>query len=171
MEFIIAQGGIPLGFNIVEVGLHFLTLVVLVIAMRFLLYKPVKKFMDKRSAEYKKIDDEYKQMQKTSEEYKMSGDSILEKAKKEAYVIEHEARLTAQEHSETILDNAKNEASQIIEKALGDAEKEKAQLKDEISESISELAINIASMVLEREVKIEDNDKIIDSVLEDWKSK
>ena len=51
----------PLNINIQQILLHLLNFVILFAILYFLLYNPVKKFMEKRTEEYKKMDDSAKQ--------------------------------------------------------------------------------------------------------------
>lgn len=171
MTAIIASGGIPLGFNIVEILLHMLNLVILVIAIRLLLYKPIKKFMDKRAEGYHIIERESMDMKAEAEQWRQNYGKLIEDAKQEAVGIEQESKHSAHLHAAEIVDRAKKEAHDILEKASQDIERQKVQLKEEMSGSVSDLAVNIAAKVLEREITQQDNNEIIDSVLQDWKGK
>ena len=48
----------PLNINLQQILLHALNFVILFGAMYFLLYKPVKSFMDSRKAHYEKMDED-----------------------------------------------------------------------------------------------------------------
>ena len=50
----------PLNINLQQILLHALNFVILFGAMYFLLYKPVKSFMDSRKAHYEKMDEDAK---------------------------------------------------------------------------------------------------------------
>lgn len=50
----------PLNINFQQVFLHMLNFALLFGAMYFLLYKPVKKFMDSRAQRYQKMDEDAK---------------------------------------------------------------------------------------------------------------
>ena len=50
----------PLNINFQQVFLHMFNIALLFGAMYFLLYQPVKKFMDERAARYAKMDEEAK---------------------------------------------------------------------------------------------------------------
>ena len=47
----------PLNINLQQILLHLLNFVILFVILYFLLYSPIKKFMEKRTEEYKKMDD------------------------------------------------------------------------------------------------------------------
>ena len=51
----------PLNINIQQIVLHALNFVILFGALYFLLYKPVKSYMDGRRAQYEKMDAEAKE--------------------------------------------------------------------------------------------------------------
>ena len=171
MTAIMTLGSLPLGFNPVEVLLHMLNLAVLIIAIRLLLYKPIKKFMDKRAQGYLEVERENEQMKAETEEWKQNYAKLIENAKLEALEIEQENKHSASMHAAEIIDRAKKEAHDILDKAAQDTDRMKAQLKEEMSGSVSDLAVNIAAKVLEREISVRDNDEVIDSILQDWKGK
>lgn len=63
----------PLNINLQQILLHALNFVILFGAMYFLLYKPVKSFMDSRKAHYEKMDEDAKavlaEAEKTKADY------------------------------------------------------------------------------------------------------
>ena len=54
------MGNLPLNIDIQQILLHLLNFVILFGLMYFILYKPVRKFMDQRAEYYKKMDEEAK---------------------------------------------------------------------------------------------------------------
>lgn len=60
----------PLNINLQQILLHALNFVILFGAMYFLLYKPVKSFMDSRKAHYEKMDEDTKAMLAEAEKTK-----------------------------------------------------------------------------------------------------
>ena len=83
----------PLNIDWQQILLHLFNFVLLFAILYFLLYKPVKKFMDDRTAYYKDIEDKanenFAQSEKTNAEYteklEKAEDEIAEE-KKQAYV-------------------------------------------------------------------------------------
>ncbi|MCQ2801362.1 MAG: F0F1 ATP synthase subunit B [Bacilli bacterium] len=147
----------------------FLAFIILLIAVFFFAYKPVKKLLKQRgdyvegkikSAEDKEreatrlLDDANEQIK----EKKIEAMGIVEKAKEEAN-LERQA----------ILEKAKKEKEAEVKKAKEEIAQEIEASKDEIHREIVSVAIDASSKVLEREVTKKDNEKLIDSFIDDLK--
>ena len=63
----------PLNIDLKKILLHMFNFVLLFGIAYFLLYSPIKKFMDKRAAEYKEMDDEAKKALEDAEATKKDG--------------------------------------------------------------------------------------------------
>ena len=161
--------GLPLGLSWIEILIHILNFFVLLIGIRFLLYKPIKKFMIKRQEEYKKADEESKELKKEAEAKKEEYNALIDSARQEAVKISEEATAAANVQKKEIIKEAQSQAKDIIEKAKIDINNEKLKAKEELLYSVSELYVDIATKILEREVKLKDNDEVINSLIEDWK--
>ncbi len=150
---------LPLNIDWQQILLHLLNFALLTGGLYFLLYKPVKSFMDKRTELYRSMDEEAKnkitKAQQTQADYEKrlqdaeeeigrkkiealseaakSGSVEIEKAKAEAGKIIAEARKTAQREHDKILSDAQGEvaslAAKATEKLLG--EKSESLLYDQ----------------------------------------
>lgn len=157
------------GFDIVEVLLHMLNLALLLLGIRFLLYKPVKKIMEKRKQQYEEAEAARTAMLSEADEWNKSREALMDDARREEAEIRSRAVIKAEAERQLLIDKAKKDAAGIMEKASRDMDLEKQKLKEELSHTVPELAVNIASKILEREISTGDNDKLIQSVLENWK--
>lgn len=139
----------PLNIDWQQILLHLFNFVLLFAIAYFLLYKPVKKFMDDRTAYYKEMDDRAKanleESEKAKEEYQSKleniEDEIIEE-KRQAY-IEIE-KLTADKLGEAIA-----EADKIIANAHKTSEAEHDKMiktaKIEITDMVSAAAEKLVS--------------------------
>ena len=73
----------PLNINLQQILLHALNFVILFGAMYFLLYKPVKSFMDSRKAHYEKMDEDAKAVLAEAEKTKADYEAQLKSADEE----------------------------------------------------------------------------------------
>lgn len=162
---------ILLGLTVQEFLLHLLNFVILVVALRLLLYKPVKKFMEKRKEEYEQAEEKYQGAVKMTEEAEKNAEKVLDEAREEAVKIAEEAHALAMVQTEEILLTAREEADSIVKKAKEEAEQAKKKEMDNLYYSVSDLAVNISEKLLGRELKGEDNDVFIDNLLENMKKK
>lgn len=159
---------LPLGLNFLEILLNMLTLAILIVAIRFLLYKPIKKFIAKRQEKYIKESEESAKKLSEAEELKKQYEAMLNDAKRDAYEIAAEAERNAKFQANEIIDNARKTAEAMLEKSAQDIEIAKASAKETISADIVTLAVDMASKILEREVSAADNDVAIEKVLSEW---
>ena len=147
----------------------FLAFVVLLIAVFYFAYKPVKKLLKQRG-------DYVEGKIKTAEEREEKSQQLLSdaneevKAKKvEAMGIVEKAKEDAQKERAAILDKAKEEKEAEIKRTKEEIAQEIEASKDEIHREIVSVAIDASSKVLQREVNKEDNEKLIDSFIDDLK--
>lgn len=147
--------------NFIHIGIYIVNVIILFFFLRWLLYKPVSKFLKKREDFYvdrvKAVEDREKEVSLIKDEYAKLMDDAQEKA---ASVI-NKSNEMAKEHSREIIDSAKERAKEILERAMRDIDQEKRLARHEMKSEIAEMAVQIAEKVLQREVSLEDNQKII----------
>ena len=114
----------PLNINLQQILLHALNFVILFGAMYFLLYKPVKSFMDSRKAHYEKMDEDAKavlaEAEKTKAGYEAqlkSADEEIARRKREANEALQHAREDAAREHERVMEQAKGEISELMSAA------------------------------------------------------
>ena len=147
----------------------FLAFVVLLIAVFYFAYKPVKKLLKERG-DY--VEGKIKSAEEREEQSKqlLSDANEEVKAKKiEAMGIVEKAKEDAQKERAAILEKAKEEKQEEIKRTKEEIAQEIEASKDEIHREIVSVAIDASSKVLEREVNKEDNEKLIDSFIDDLK--
>ena len=143
---------------------HFINLVILVVALYFLLYSPVKKIIAGHRKKLDEIYDENKRMHEETEELKNSYEETKQKAIEESAQISERAVVRSGE----IIEDARKMADAIIESAQKEAVAEKHRIQNELHDSVGHIAVEIAGKILEREVSEEDNRRIIDESLSEW---
>ncbi len=165
MEFL--SKDIILGLSVQEFLLHLFNFAILVTALYFLLYKPVRKFMAKRDFEYSKAEQEYQAALKGKLESNEESEKILNDAREEAVSIAEEAHALAMVQTQEVLESAKEEAKDILVKAKEDSRIIYDKEKQDLYYSISDLAVNISQKLIERELNEKDNDLFIENIIKD----
>ena len=122
----------PLNINLQQILLHALNFVILFGAMYFLLYKPVKSFMDSRKAHYEKMDEDAKAVLAEAEKTKAGYEAQLKSADEEIARRQREAN--------EALQHAVDERRAQAEQQAGEHERVMEQAKGEISELMSAAA-------------------------------
>ncbi len=154
------------------VGVNFWTmifawcnLIILYFVLRKLLFKPVKKMIDSRQEE---IDGMYYAAQKDKDDAEVMKKEYTEKLKvanEESEQILKNAQRKAQLREEEILKEANVKAARTLERAREEVELEKKRAVNEVKDSVSDLAISIASKVIERDINREEHEKLIDEFI------
>ena len=155
-----------LEINWLEVGIHVLNVIILYVVLRLLLYKPVLKFIKKREHKFADKVDELDEREKELDRRKKEYEKLMEEASSEAATIITNSNEMARDHAREVLDNAKEHARDLVIRAKKEIEAEKKQARLDMKTEIADMAIQIAEKVLEREVSLEDNRKIIDEFFE-----
>lgn len=144
----------------------FCNLIITFLLLRKFLFKPVKKMIDDRQKEidglYADADRSKQEAQALKEEYA----SHIESAKDERDEILKNANLMARQQEQTILAEASQKAAAMKEKAQKDIEQEKKRAINEVKGEISGIAMEIASKVVEREVKPSDHEDLVEQFIE-----
>ena len=131
----------PLNIDLQQILLHMLNFVILFAALWFLLYKPVKKFMDDREASYKKDRDLAAEKLKTASDALDNLDEELKKKEDEANLKRSEIIAAAQRSAQERIDEAEKKAEKIVEDATQQAEDIRKKAVKRSSQDISELAV------------------------------
>lgn len=155
-----------LGLNYVNVILHAVNVLILFVALRFVLYKPVNKFLKAREERFEKRITEIESKEKEVAEHKQEYDVLLEKAHNEAAEIVKRSSDLAKDHAKEIVGKAEEQSHEMIVRANKDIVNKKSLEKENMKQEITDMAVQIAGKVLEREISLKDNQKIIDDFFE-----
>lgn len=140
------------------------TLAIYFVAKKFLI-GPVMKIVSDRQ---KEIDDLYSDAgnaKTEAESLRSEYEQKLSSAYTDSERIVKEAVLRGQAREEELVRTAHEEAAAIMDKAYADIELEKKKARDELKGEISGIAVDIASKVVEREIKAEDHAAFIDEFI------
>ena len=132
---------LPLNIDIQQILLHMLNFVILFAVLYFLLYKPVKKFIDDREAEYKKAADEAKNKLEQANKALSSLDDDLAEKRAAAEKERAELLAKAQEQYNQKIADAEKKASDMIDNARSEAESIRKKALKDSKNDISEMAV------------------------------
>ena len=162
---------IILGLTVQEFLLHLLNFVILFVALFFLLYKPVKKFMQKRKEDYEDAEKKYNDAKKYASEVESEAEKTINDAKESALKISEEAQQKAIEQSAAIVEDAHKEAERILADARKEADNAMTESKEAMYIAAKDMAYDVAGKLIARDLKTEDNDVFIDAILASAKKK
>lgn len=167
---IMSAADMPLGLNVIEILLHIFNFIILIVAVRFLLYKPIKKFMDKRAQGYADEEADYARKKEEAEKMKAEAEDKIREAEVKAARIEDDANANAVKEADAILENARKDAKDIVARAEADMAAKEVRERAALSREVTSLALTMSSKILEREVSAEDNEAVIAPLIEQFRA-
>lgn len=154
--------------NLYDIVQHILNVVVLYVIVRSLLYKPVRNFMLQReegiNQKLESARATVKEADAMHEEYK----ELLNNASKETRLMLEERTTEADRAFRETTEKAEREALNILDAAQSTAVQYKNDALREAHKEVANMAVEIASKILEREISEEDNREIIDDFFNKW---
>lgn len=153
---------LPLNINIQQIFLHLFNFVILFAILYFLLYKPVKKFMDERIEYYKKVDDEAKLNLEASEKTKEEYLEKLASAEEEISAKKEKARKDIEAANAIRIKEAENKAKKIIDDAYQTTERQHEKMLSEAKNEISGMVISAAEKLVVKSSTEEAYDLFLD---------
>ena len=132
---------IPLNINLQQILLHLFNFAILTGGLYFLLYKPVKDFMEKRTHHYEEMEEDAQKKVSDAEELRRQYQEQLESVDEEIRQKRLEAMQNIKEMSDQRMAEAENQATAIVTEAKKSAERSKTKAMQEAQKELQELAI------------------------------
>ncbi len=145
-----------------DILIHILNVVILYVLLRVILFNPVKKFMDQRTEKLRAQKEDAENALASAEEKKKEYESLLSHAEEDGGKVLSDAKKQALAEKEKILESARQESETILKEAKEAAQKEKEEALHSMQHEVGELAAELAGKIMAREVKLADNDKVVD---------
>lgn len=153
-------------FNPTSIMLHMINTAMLLAALYYFLYKPVRKFLRTRE------DKVAGQLDNAAENQKQAAELLNERQKQLSGAASEVANLIktgeaqGKARADAVVSAAQSDARQIAEKAKTQVRIMEQNAQQELYEDAAKLSVQIASMVLEREVTVEDHKRLLKEFLE-----
>ena len=144
----------------------FCNLLLLFYFARKFLFVPIKNMIDSRQKEIDTMYDDANKAKTDAEQYKAEYEVKLEQATAESEEIMRRAVRNAQLKEEEILKEARNEATKTLQRAEEQIEQERKQAMEDIKNDVSDIAVQIAGAMLEREITANEHRDLIDGFIE-----
>ena len=131
---------IPLNIDWQQILLHLMNFVILAGGLYFLLYKPVKAFMDKRAVYYQEQADQAAQTTQAAQQLKADYEARLSAADDEIREEKKQAQKDAAAAAQQQLDAARAEAEKIVSDAQAMAERSREKIVRQAGQDVKDLA-------------------------------
>lgn len=151
--------------NIWSILVSLANLLIMFLILKRFLFKPVQKMMAARKQQVDQIYQDAKENRDSAINMKQEYEARLATAREEADGLVRNAVQTAQRKGDVIVAEANSQASHLKQKAEQEIAQEKKQMLQDVRGEISDIAVSIASKVVEREVKKQDYDGFVDEFI------
>ena len=131
-----------------------------------LLLDPVRKVIAQRKAKADSQIEDARKLRAEAEAMKAEYEQNMRNARAEANEIVASVQKTAAARSEEMLNEARRQAAALKQKAEADIAQERKKAVNEVKDEIGGMAIEIASKVVEREIKESDHKALIDEFIQ-----
>ena len=140
-------------------------LMIQLVIFKKLLLNPVKKVIAERKAKADSQIADAEKLRTEAEAMKAEYEQNLQNARTEANQIVAAAQKTAAARSEELLGEARAQAAALKQKAEADIAQQRKKAVNEVKDEIGGMAMEIASKVVEREIKEADHQDLIDEFI------
>ena len=140
-------------------------LMIQLVIFKKLLLNPVKKVIAERKAKADSQIADAQKLRTEAEAMKAEYEQNLQNARTEANQIVAADKKTATARSEELLGEARAQAAALKQKAEADIAQERKKAVNEVKDEIGGMAMEIASKVVEREIREADHKDLIDEFI------
>lgn len=158
-----------LGFLSIDVGSMLFTLIntlILFLLLKKFLFGRVNAVMEARQQDvadtYQHADDAMEHAKKMEADYTV----LMAEAKNESAELIKDATKKAQSRSDELLTEARQEAAAVMSRANEEIEQEKKRAKAQLRDEISDLAVQVAEKVVERDLNQADHERLISDFID-----
>lgn len=141
------------------------TLLIVFIAKKFFWDKLLKLIEARQNLIQENIDSSV-QIKEEAMAIKDQYEEKMKNAGKEAHALLESARASASEEKQQILEQTQNEVSRIKEQAKEDIERDKRNAEKEMKTAISEVAMEAAKQLVQKEMDTETQKKFVDDFID-----
>nr|WP_188207671.1 F0F1 ATP synthase subunit B [Alkalibacillus aidingensis] len=129
-------------------------------------WRPLMNVMQEREQHIANEIDSAEKSRQESERLMKEAQDELKSTRQNAQQIIEDAKLTAKDQEETLISEAKAEAERIKQSARQEIEQEKERAIQALQEQVGTLSVQIASKVIEKELSMDEQEKLINEYLE-----
>ena len=146
--------------TLISIGIQLINAAILAVVLAYLLYKPVRKFLNKRAerigGQMSRAEDEFANAGELKAQYEQK----LEDIEEERIAVLEAAHQLAAEKSGQILSAAKREAAATRERALADMQADRERAQEEMRLQIIEVASVMAEKFVTQAMDAETQDRL-----------
>lgn len=139
---------LPLNIDWQQILLHLLSFLILAVGLTFLIYRPVKKFLDNRKKRFEDMEKDIAERKQATEEMQSDYERRLSGVDDEIEYKRTVAQKEAEETAKRTTDAADEQAAEILSRAVSGAEAQKRKVMDEAGSDITGIVVAATEKLL-----------------------
>lgn len=155
-------GLIEINWSIVMI---WITVIVLFLVLKKFFFEKVKNFMETRSNSIQDAFDSAEAVNRRADEKMHNYTKRIANVEAEGREIIRDAKIKADAQAREIIEDANKQATEIMNKAERNIEREKQKAMEEMRKEVAALAMLAAERIVEREIQNIGQDEIVDEVI------
>lgn len=141
------------------------TVIVLFLVLKKFFFEKVKNFMETRSNSIQDAFDSAEAVNRRADEKMQNYTKRIANVEAEGREIIRDAKIKADAQAREIIEDANKQATEIMNKAEKNIEREKQKAMEEMRKEVAALAMLAAERIVEREIQNIGQDEIVDEVI------
>ena len=155
-------GLIEINWSIIMI---WITVIVLFLVLKKFFFEKVKNFMETRSNSIQDAFDSAEAVNRRADEKMQNYTKRIANVEAEGRDIIRDAKIKADAQAREIIEDANKQATEIMNKAERNIEREKQKAMEEMRKEVAALAMLAAERIVEREIQNIGQDEIVDEVI------
>lgn len=155
-------GLIEINWSIIMI---WITVIVLFLVLKKFFFEKVKNFMEARSNSIQDAFDSAEAVNRRADEKMQNYTKRIANVEAEGREIIRDAKIKADAQAREIIEDANKQATEIMNKAERNIEREKQKAMEEMRKEVAALAMLAAERIVEREIQNIGQDEIVDEVI------
>ena len=155
-------GLIEINWSIIMI---WITVIVLFLVLKKFFFEKVKNFMETRSNSIQDAFDSAEAVNRRADEKMQNYTKRIANVEAEGREIIRDAKIKADAQAREIIEDANKQATEIMNKADKNIEREKQKAMEEMRKEVAALAMLAAERIVEREIQNIGQDEIVDEVI------
>ena len=155
-------GLIEINWSIIMI---WITVIVLFLVLKKFFFEKVKNFMETRSNSIQDAFDSAEAVTRRADEKMQNYTKRIANVEAEGREIIRDAKIKADAQAREIIEDANKQATEILNKAEKNIEREKQKAMEEMRKEVAALAMLAAERIVEREIQNIGQDEIVDEVI------
>jgi len=156
-----------LGIDVPSLVAFFINFFILLGLLTLVLYKPVIRMLDQRSAKIKESLEQAERMKQESVRAEETVKAEIEAGRREGQALMNQAAQTAEKLKEEARTEARQKAEALIAKARIEIDREREESVNQLRQEFADLAILAAEKVIGQSLDKKAHQQLIDKVLEE----